>query len=131
MNKRNWTIWCSIWHQLIKGKQIKQIKLKGRILKLLVLLRKGIILFTEMKMDRPRMLGLRKKNSWGRNLKKLHLISLKAELRSRIELLEQENHKKGLREIQIMIVIWTLMILNLITMLTLVQIQLSTLGRSN
>lgn len=64
-------------------------------------------------------------------MKKLHLISLKAELRSRIELLEQENHKKGLREIQIMIVIWTLMILNLITMLTLVQIQLSTLGRSN
>ena len=54
---KNWTIWCSIWQQLIKGRLIKQ-KLKVGIHKLHKL---ELVLHIEMKKDKQKINGLKMK----------------------------------------------------------------------
>lgn len=122
MNTKNWTTWCLIWQRPIKGKQIQR-RPKVVLHKLQVMEQ-----YIETRTAKLKMHGSRKKSWWGRNLKKLLWTSWKVELLNKIELQELESLRRdsNSKEIQIMIVIWIQMISNLMLMLILGLLLLST-----
>jgi len=124
----NWTIWCLIWQQPIRGKQI-QPKARVEVLHKLQVME----MYIEMKTVKQKTNGSRRKSWWGRNLKKLLWTSWKVGLLNKIELRELVSHRRdnNNKEIQIMIVIWIQMISNQMQMLILVPLLLSTQGKSN